>query len=186
MDKCIRHSDGTMVTAGEWNNIKTSARMIRHELRRLPLPNDSRLKAKSKDTIKKSKTYYRTYHPTAWMDAIHKLEKMQPLLALCAPHWKADHVLGNSLLAALDNSVDDPSDEEPSKPPSPHKKQDKKKKKEKSKEKGKGKEKQDEKRDEDENARGKEKELGGNSNADAMSHFTLPSMFSSCAKSDLH
>lgn len=46
-----------------------------------------------------------------------KMETQQPLLALCAAHWKADHVLGNTLLVkasadsdndeALDNESDD-------------------------------------------------------------------------------
>lgn len=46
-----------------------------------------------------------------------KMETQQPLLALCAARWKADHVLGNTLLVkasadsdndeALDNESDD-------------------------------------------------------------------------------
>jgi hypothetical protein len=42
--------------------------------------------------------YYRTYYPREWMAAILKLEQEQPLLALCADHWKAEHVLGAILL----------------------------------------------------------------------------------------
>jgi hypothetical protein len=44
--------------------------------------------------------YYRTYYPREWMAAILKLEQEQPLLALCADHWKAEHVLGAILLEA--------------------------------------------------------------------------------------
>lgn len=41
------------------------------------------------------------------MNAITKMESQQPLLALCAAHWKADHVLGNTLLATpATDSVD--------------------------------------------------------------------------------
>ena len=99
LDKAIRHPDGRMISQGEWNAIKTSARMIRYELRQLPAVSNRR----GKGTQRRTKTFYRTYHPREWTDAIRRLESMQPLLALCANNWKADHVLGNSLLAADDD-----------------------------------------------------------------------------------
>ena len=38
---------------------------------------------------------------------------MQPLVALCAPNWKAEHVLNNTLLAAHDTIANDSSDDAP-------------------------------------------------------------------------
>ncbi|KAF8218510.1 hypothetical protein L208DRAFT_1373938 [Tricholoma matsutake] len=45
------------------------------------------------------------------MEAVQKLEKMQPLVALCAPNWKVEHVLNNTLLAAHDSIANDSSDD---------------------------------------------------------------------------
>ena len=53
------------------------------------------------------------------MDAIHKLEQLQPLLALCASNWKANHVLGNALLSASNTNNEDDSDDNCSPPTKP-------------------------------------------------------------------
>ena len=43
--------------------------------------------------------------------AVAKMELHQPLLALCASHWKAEHVLGNTLLVKVaENAETDNSD----------------------------------------------------------------------------
>ena len=98
MERAIRHSDGRMITDSEWNAIKASARMIKYELHQLPAPQQRLSKERW------TKMYYRTNHPMQWQAAITKLETMQPLLQLCASHWKADHVLGNILLASRDHN----------------------------------------------------------------------------------
>ena len=36
-----------------------------------------------------------------------KLESHQPLLALCSSHWKADHILGNTLLVQVAEHLED-------------------------------------------------------------------------------
>jgi hypothetical protein len=103
MAKAIRHPDGRMITTSEWNAIRVSARMIKNELRQLPASQHRAAKGR-----RKTKMYYRTYHFKEWMDAIRKLEGEQPLLALCAFNWKADHVLGAALLADNPrNEIDD-------------------------------------------------------------------------------
>jgi hypothetical protein len=101
-----------LATEAEWRNIKTLAQLICHELRQLPRPRDSRLKSQG-NNITKSKTYFRTYHAAAWIEAIQKLEKTQLLVALCAPNWKAEHGLNNTLLAAHDSIANDSSDDAP-------------------------------------------------------------------------
>ena len=62
------------------------------------------------------------------MEAIQKLEQMQPLVALCAPNWKAEHVLNNTLLAAHDSIANDSSDDAPSSHSNKKKNKDKRKK----------------------------------------------------------
>jgi hypothetical protein len=97
MDRAIRHPDGRMVCDVEWNAIKASARLIVHELASLPQAESNRI-AK----VRKTKVFYRSQYPRQWRTAIQQLEDQQPLLKLCASNWKADHVLGNALLAAKD------------------------------------------------------------------------------------
>jgi len=108
MEQAIRHPDGTMITAGEWSAIKSTARMVKADLLALPPPRDRRAKDRPK-----TKTYFRTFFSKDWDAALEKMEQHQPLLALCAAHWKADHVLGNTLLVKLSSSTDDESDDEP-------------------------------------------------------------------------
>jgi hypothetical protein len=59
----------------------------------------------------KTKTY-RTYFPREWDAALAKMERPQPLLSLCAAHWKADHVLGNALLSKAPRSSKDHSSDD--------------------------------------------------------------------------
>jgi hypothetical protein len=80
------------------------------------------------------KTYYCSFHSKEQKEAIQKLEELQLLLALCMSNWKADHVLGNMLLAAAnDSDMDSDSDTSlvPSKKQSSIFKQARKKEKEK-------------------------------------------------------
>jgi hypothetical protein len=102
MEQAIRHEDGTMISSGEWAAIKATARLVKMDLLSLPLPRDRRAKGH-----KKTKTYFRTFHRMQWDAAIEKMESQQPLLALCAAHWKADHVLGNTLLVPVTVSTRD-------------------------------------------------------------------------------
>jgi hypothetical protein len=106
MEKAIRHNDGTMITSSEWSAIKVSARAVKADLLSLRPPRDRRAKDQSR-----TKVYFRTYFRHEWDSALAKLESYQPLLALCSSHWKADHVLGNTLLVkATEHSEDDQSD----------------------------------------------------------------------------
>jgi hypothetical protein len=109
MEQAIRHEDGTMISLGEWAAIKATARFVKMELLALPDPRDRRAKGQ-----KKTKIYFRSFYQTEWEAAIQKMESQQPLLALCAAHWKADHVLGNTLLVPIivpTGDLDDTNDE---------------------------------------------------------------------------
>lgn len=100
MDKAVRTADGRMVTKGEWRAIKATARMIiTTELTKLPVPTNS-VARKGERT----KTWYKTHYPIEWNAAIMQMEAQQPLLALCAAHWKADQILGMQILTMLDAS----------------------------------------------------------------------------------
>lgn len=128
MEMAIRHSDGSLISSGEWSAIKATARLVKMDLLSLPPPRDRRAKGQ-----KKTKTYFRSFHRKEWDAAIEKMESHQPLLALCAAHWKADHVLGSTLLVPITAGTgdSDESDDEPDaelKSAKPNKSSEKKKK----------------------------------------------------------
>jgi len=106
MERSIRHADGTMIVASEWAAIKATARMVKMDLLNLPPSRDRHEKNRTK-----SKIYFRTYFRKEWDAAVARMESLQPLLALCASHWKAEHVLGNTLLVKVStDSGEDMSD----------------------------------------------------------------------------
>ena len=132
MERAIRHNDGAMITASEWAAIKATARMVKADLLSLPPSRDRRANDRTK-----TKSYFRTYFRKQWDAAVARMESLQPLLALCASHWKAEHVLGNTLLVKMavesaddgsDSSVeqDDKSAKSPKKRPAKRRSQDKK------------------------------------------------------------
>ena len=96
MEKAIRHEDGMLISAGEWRAIKANARAIANrDLLPLPIPRGTPLSMK-----KKTKTFFTKYFFKHWTDAVLRLEEQEPLLTLCAAHWKAEHVLNTILTGA--------------------------------------------------------------------------------------
>ncbi|EDR04792.1 uncharacterized protein LACBIDRAFT_330281 [Laccaria bicolor S238N-H82] len=99
MEKAIQHEDSTLINGGEWHAIKANARAIAScDLLPLPIPCDTPSLVK-----KKTKTFFTKYHLKQWTNTVHKLEEQEPLLALCAAHWKAEHVL-NTILTGITES----------------------------------------------------------------------------------
>lgn len=99
MEKCIRDEDGTEVSPSEWRAIKKSANLLVNTyLKTLQAPADPSAKTRSK-----TKTYYAKYFPQIWSDVLEKLERQEPLVRLCAAHWKADHIIGNCLQAIIED-----------------------------------------------------------------------------------
>jgi hypothetical protein len=100
MEKAVRHEDGTLINVGEWRAIKANARAIAsRDLLPLPLPRDTPFSTK-----KKTKTFFTKYYLKHWTDAVLKLEEQEPLLALCAAHWKAEHVLNIILTGSSESN----------------------------------------------------------------------------------
>ena len=108
MERAIRHPDGAMISASEWAAIKATARMVKADLLSLPPPRDRCARERTK-----SKIYFRTYFRKEWDAAVAKMESHQPLLALCASHWKAEHVLGNTLLVKVPEKPETDNSESP-------------------------------------------------------------------------
>ena len=66
----------------------------------LPIPCSTPLSMK-----KKKKTFFTKYYFNHWTNVVLKLEEQEPLLTLCAVHWKAEHILNTILTGALDQKA---------------------------------------------------------------------------------
>ncbi|KAH9948378.1 hypothetical protein B0H21DRAFT_679681, partial [Amylocystis lapponica] len=102
MQKAIRRTDGTLLTSAEWNHIQSSARQLTAGLLMLPLSKN--VSSRRDQKIKLTRTHFRSYHRDKWLKAIHELERRHPVVALCSGHWKAEHILGASLLSKRSSS----------------------------------------------------------------------------------
>jgi hypothetical protein len=71
--------------------IKAMACMVKSDLLSL-----SRLHNWCTKDQTKLKAYFWTYFRKEWDVTATKMELVQPLLVLCASHWKAEHMLGNT------------------------------------------------------------------------------------------
>jgi hypothetical protein len=118
MEQCIRNIQGEVISSSEFNAIKASARMLVN-IHLVPLARPADPAAK---TMSKTKMYYKRYFLQNYKDVLDKLEVEEPLLALCAGSWKADHIVMNCLQAIVDHKRNDrkrrggeesASDEEP-------------------------------------------------------------------------
>ncbi|KAM6499838.1 hypothetical protein JOM56_005346 [Amanita muscaria] len=74
----IRHEDGSLLNDEEWQAVKSSVGK------------------------KQMMSYFKSFHRDAWYKAIEQLEEQQPLLKLCAEHYKAEKTL-NQILTARNN-----------------------------------------------------------------------------------
>lgn len=92
MHTAIRHDDGALISDGVYDAIKRSSRTVAHSLVELELKGRNAGRPKTKQL-------YKQFFHEEWSAAITRLEELQPLLQLCAAHWKSEHVLGASLTA---------------------------------------------------------------------------------------
>ena len=85
----IRHADGKQITQAEWAAIIAVVKYVEYDLL---------VRANSRDPNGKlyrraDFSFYKWYHRQEWNAAVEKLEKVCPILGLCAHHWKAEMVL---------------------------------------------------------------------------------------------
>jgi len=98
MEKCVRNSQGETISTSEFNAIKTTAHMLIN-IHLVPL---GTLAAPAAKMMMKMKKYYKKYFLQNFKDVLDKLEVQEPLLALCAACWKAEHILANCLTEIVD------------------------------------------------------------------------------------
>ncbi len=83
--KIIRHPNGTMITHSAVKAISGRARPIVNKMLARVGPHIQHKEI--------GKVYFRATYPAEWDAACQELESAQPLLKLCAGHWKAEFVL---------------------------------------------------------------------------------------------
>ncbi len=81
LHKIIRHPNGTMITHSAVKAITGRARPIINKMLAQAAPHIQHKEI--------GKIYFRTTYPAEWDAACQELESAQPLLKLCAGHWKA-------------------------------------------------------------------------------------------------
>ncbi|KAK2465770.1 hypothetical protein APHAL10511_002314 [Amanita phalloides] len=84
----IRHANGKPISQVEWSAIVTVTNYVEYDL----LVQTNSRDGTGKLCRRLSVPYYRSFH-REWSAAIDKLEKVCPILGLCAYHWKAEMVL---------------------------------------------------------------------------------------------
>ena len=105
MRLAVRTKNSSTVDASVYDLIRSSAQSI---VTALLVP----LKPHNFPKGKKLTHYFQTNHQQEWTNAILQLEKQQPLLALCADHWKAKHILQSVLRNKKDGHDDDIDDDD--------------------------------------------------------------------------
>jgi hypothetical protein len=96
MHRVLRTRDGARIPTAEWNEIRATVRLMKEKLAALPDKPAFHVRGKVK-----GKSYYRAAYPKEWKECLDTLEEGHPVLKLCSEslRWKANHLLGNSLLS---------------------------------------------------------------------------------------
>lgn len=94
MNTAVRNPDGSSITDGVWDAIKSSSRQVAQSL--LSMIPTGREAHRSQ-----TKKFFKTSYSNEWSQCITHIEQLQPLLQLCASHWKAEHVLGGTLASIV-------------------------------------------------------------------------------------
>lgn len=94
MRRAIRNEDGSVLTDKDWKNIRLTALSVaRTHLYSLTTT------APQAAGMSRKKKYFKTFFSHEWAKALRKLERLAPLVSLCAGDWKADQTLAAVLLA---------------------------------------------------------------------------------------
>lgn len=98
LNQIIRYHNGDVIDPTTYASVRSSA----YNIAKLILwPLNSKVQPEQvRKSGKKSpgtKSFYRAYFYQKWMEAIVRLEEMQPLLGLCDGHYKAEAALQSTL-----------------------------------------------------------------------------------------
>jgi hypothetical protein len=92
MHRSICYEDGTIILETDWKSIcEAAVHIARTHL--VSLTSSGHVS----EGQQHKKMFYKHQFPVQWDNTMRELEKMAPLLSLCAGSWKADMVLGSVL-----------------------------------------------------------------------------------------
>ena len=90
-----RKADGTVVDDIAYSNIHASGR---HVIAYMLLPCAAKYQDPNPEKPEqRSKTFFKAHFQDAWLESLLQLEALQPILSLCAEHYKAEYVLQSVL-----------------------------------------------------------------------------------------
>ena len=99
--KAIRREDGSIIPESELNGIRTSVQAIYSAiLQPLKNPDDP-----ATQDARRTKTWYRHNYHEQWEESLCELERKHPVVALCASHWKAEHLFARHLQSKVINKM---------------------------------------------------------------------------------
>jgi hypothetical protein len=97
MASSLRHENGDVVAPSLYKAIRASGQVLVENVLFKDLPKDI-----TYQNCRRTKRFFMDNYKGTWDKVIHQYETEQPLLRLCAGHWKAEHMLG-AILANNEN-----------------------------------------------------------------------------------
>jgi hypothetical protein len=89
MASALRHENGDVVGTSLYKAIRASGKLLVENVLFKGIPKDITFQ-----THRRTKRFFMDNYKDTWDKVIHQYEVEQPLLRLCAGHWKAEHMLG--------------------------------------------------------------------------------------------
>ena len=90
-----RKADGTVVDEIAYSNIRASGR---HVIAYMLMPCAAKYQDPNPEKPEQhNKTFFKAHFQDAWLESLLQLEVLQPILGLCAEHYKAEFVLQSVL-----------------------------------------------------------------------------------------
>ncbi|KAM6501552.1 hypothetical protein JOM56_001529 [Amanita muscaria] len=106
LKQIIRTPGGSVVDDSIYLTLRSSAHNVAATLLSPLDTKRPELKGTMGRKLPGTKSFYKSYFKDQWMAALEHLEELQPLLALCAEHWKAEAVLQNWTRTAWTGGAD--------------------------------------------------------------------------------
>ncbi|KAG2010409.1 hypothetical protein CC2G_013238 [Coprinopsis cinerea AmutBmut pab1-1] len=101
MQFALRERDGSLISQEKYKAIKDDViALCNSNLHVLEPPSEAKRRRGSK-LVQGTMTWYKTHFKVVWNSVVSELERMHPVLRLCAGHWKAEHMLSRHLTSKV-------------------------------------------------------------------------------------
>lgn len=95
MQRAIRHYNGSMISPGEWSAIRASARLVKEDLLKLPVPRKAKQEAGG-EPVSKTKSHFRRYRHPDWNNALARLEAKEEIGRMLLDELRRDRQIRRS------------------------------------------------------------------------------------------